>query len=180
MARQIALLRGVNVGGHRKVPMAELRALMEELGYEDVRTYVQSGNVVFTGPDETPEQAARRIEQGIEAAFGLAGVIVMVRSRDELAGVAAANPLAGVATDPSRYLVSFLDAEVDADRIAALEAGDFAPEAFAVRGREIYVWAPKGLSDSRLVKAVSEKKLGVTATVRNWRTVEKLLALADE
>jgi uncharacterized protein (DUF1697 family) len=137
MGRQIALLRGVNVGGHRKVPMAELRALMEELGYEDVRTYVQSGNVVFTGPDETPEQA-------------------------------------------SRYLVSFLDAEVDADRIAALEAGDFAPEAFAVRGREIYVWAPKGLSDSRLVKAVSEKKLGVTATVRNWRTVEKLLALADE
>ncbi len=179
MARQIALLRGINVGGHKKVQMARLRELMEDLGYRDVRTYVQSGNVVFSGPDEPPVELARQLEVQLAATFGFE-VSVVVRTRDELAEVIAANPLRHVATDSARHLVIFLVAEVDPDRVAGVDPADFAPEAFHVRGREVYVWAPEGLRDSRVYKALSEKRLGGVATARNWRTVERLLALADE
>ncbi|MGI8593382.1 MAG: DUF1697 domain-containing protein [Solirubrobacteraceae bacterium] len=181
MARQIALLRGINVGGHKKVGMARLRELMDELGYRDVRTYVQSGNVVFTGPDRPPDQVARRLEGELAATFGFE-VSVVVRSREELAQVVAANPLRDVATDPAKHLVLFLAAELDADRLGGIEPADVSPEAFHVDvgGREIYLWAPEGVRDSRLVKALSEKRLGVAATARNWRTVERLLALAEE
>ena len=179
MARQIALLRGINVGGHRKVPMARLRELMEALGFSDVRTYVQSGNVVFTGPDAPAVEVARRLEQELAATFGF-DVSVVVRSRDELAEVVEANPLRDVATDPARHLVVFRDSNVDLERVAHVDPAEFAPEAFHVRGRELYVWAPEGVRDSRLLKVLSEQRLGGTATARNWRTVEKLLALADE
>ncbi len=179
MARQIALLRGLNVGGHRKVPMAELRDLMVRLGHQDVRTYVQSGNAVFTGPDDPRAETARQLETELEAAFGFA-VSVMVRSRDEIADVIDANPLRSVATDPARHLVLFLDEPVDRDRLAGLSPADYEPEAFHVRGREVFLWAPEGVSNSRLAKDLSEKRLGATATARNWRTVEKLLEMADE
>ncbi len=179
MRRQIALLRGINVGGHKKVKMARLRELMEELGYRDVRTYVQSGNVVFSGPDEHPARLARKLETQLAATFGFE-VSVVVRSRDELAEIIAANPLRDVATDPARHLVIFLAADVDPARVAGVDPADFAPEAFHVRDREVYLWAPEGLRDSRLHKALAEKRLGVSATARNWRTVERLLALADE
>ncbi len=179
MARQIALLRGINVGGHKKVEMARLRELMGELGYRDVRTYVQSGNVIFTGPDRPTAEVERRLEAELAATFGFE-VSVIVRSREKLAEVIALNPLGDVATDPARYLVLFLSAEVDPERVAGVEPADFSPEAFHLRRREIYLWAPEGVRDSRLAKALSEKRLGVAATARNWRTVEKLVALADE
>jgi uncharacterized protein (DUF1697 family) len=179
VARQIALLRGINVGGRKKVPMARLRELMAELGYEDVRTYVQSGNVVFTGPEASPDTVARRLEQALEEAFGF-DVAVVVRSRDELAAVVRTDPLGDRATDPAKYLVSFLADAVDADRLADLDADEFAPEAFRLEGRELYLWLPDGVHSSRLAKALSDERLGTTATARNWRTVEKLLALADE
>jgi uncharacterized protein (DUF1697 family) len=179
MARQIALLRGINVGGHRKVPMAQLRELMVRLGHRDVRTHVQSGNVVFTGPDQPQAEVAQQLEGELKATFGFE-VSVVIRSRDELADVIRANPLRSVATDPARHLVLFLDAPVEPERLAGIDPADFAPEAFRVGGREIFLWAPEGVRDSRLVKALSEKRLGVTATARNWRTVEKLLVLADE
>ncbi|MBA2579800.1 MAG: DUF1697 domain-containing protein [Thermoleophilaceae bacterium] len=179
MARLIALLRGINVGGHKKVEMARLRELMGTLGYRDVRTYVQSGNVVFTGPEVPPIEVAQRLEERIAATFGF-DVSVMVRSREELADVIAANPLRDVATDPSRHLVVFRDDEVDLTGAATVDPADFAPEAFHVRGREIYLWAPDGVRDSPVVKALSEKRLGGTATARNWRTLEKLLVLAYE
>jgi uncharacterized protein (DUF1697 family) len=170
MPRQIALLRGVNVGGNKRVEMARLRALLEELGCRDVRTYVNSGNVVFSGP--------RRLEQHLEAAiaktFGFE-VPVVLRSRDELADVVQANPLRDVANDPSKHLVVFCSAEASTD----LDPADFAPETFHVRGREVYVWAPGGLGTSELAKRLASKSLGDKSTARNWRTVEKLLALAD-
>jgi uncharacterized protein (DUF1697 family) len=178
VARQIALLRGINVGGHRKVPMARLRELMAELGYEDVRTYVQSGNVVFTGPDASPEKAARRIEKALGETFGF-DVAVIVRSRDELAAVVAADPFGAVADDPARYIVIFLAEEADPERLADVDPAAFAPEAFALGDREVYLWLPGGMQASRLIKVVSEKRLRAVATARNWRTVERLLALAD-
>jgi uncharacterized protein (DUF1697 family) len=171
MPRQIALLRGVNVGGNKRVEMARLRALLEELGCRDVRTYLNSGNAVFSGP--------RRSEQQLEAAivktFGFE-VPVVLRSRDELADIVQANPLREIATDPAKHLVVFCAANAATD----LDPADFTPETFRIRGRELYLWAPGGLGTSPLAKLLATTPLGDKSTARNWRTVEKLLALADE
>jgi uncharacterized protein (DUF1697 family) len=169
--RQIALLRGVNVGGNKRIEMARLRALLEELGYRDVRTYVNSGNVVFSGP----RRSERHLETAIAKTFGFQ-VPVVLRSRDELADVVEANPLRKIANDPAKHLVVFCAAEAATD----LDPADFAPETFQIRGRELYLWAPGGLGTSELAKLLATKSLGDKSTARNWRTVEKLLALADE
>ena len=170
VARQIALLRGINVGGNKGVEMARLRTLLEELGYRDVRTYVNSGNVVFTGP----RRSEQHLETAIAKTFGFE-VPVVLRSRDELADIVHANPLRDVATDPAKHLVVFCAADAPTD----LEPADFAPETFAVRGREVYLWAPGGIGNSPLAKLLANKSLGAKSTARNWRTVEKLLELAD-
>ena len=178
MTRQIVFLRGINVGGHRRIPMADLRALLERLGYEGVRTHLQSGNVVLESK-ASPKALGSAIERGIEDGLGLQ-VEVFVRTRDELAEVIARDPLGKVATNPSRYLVSFLSGKPAAARVREAAAVDVAPEQFVVIGREIYAWHPNGVQASKLAKVLSERRLGVTATARNWNTVTKLLALADE
>jgi uncharacterized protein (DUF1697 family) len=176
MARQIALLRGVNVGGSRRVPMAELRELLTGLGHEDVATYLQSGNVVLTS-DLAPERLERELETAIVEGMGV-DPLVVVRTRDELADVVDGNALGEVA-EPRRFQVSFLSAAPDPEVVRALEAADVAPERVAVRGREIYAWHPDGVQSSPLAKLLTDRKLGVTATARNWNTVTKLLELAD-
>ena len=175
---QIVLLRGINVGGHRRVPMADLRALLAGLGYDGARTYLQSGNVVLESKASS-KTVRRTIERAILAELGL-DVAIFVRTRDELAEVIAKNPLGDVARDPSRYLVSFLSAEPDAALVREAAAVDVRPEQFVVSGREIYAWHPDGVHASKLAKVLSERRLGVTATARNWNTVTKLLELADE
>ena len=156
--------------------MGELRDLVASLGHDDVRTYVQSGNVVFTS-DAAPAELERQLGRAIADQLGVETDVV-VRTRDELAEVVARDPLGDVADDPKRYQVSFLSGEPDADAVRALEAVDFSPERFAVSGREIYAWHPAGLQRSKLARALSEDRLGVTATARNWNTVTKLLELA--
>jgi uncharacterized protein (DUF1697 family) len=151
--------------------MARLRTLLEELGYHDVRTYVNSGNAVFTGPSRSEQH----LEAAIAKAFGFE-VPVVLRTRDELADVVQANPLAAIATDPGKHLVIFCAAKASTD----LDPADFAPETFHVRGREVYLWAPGGIGTSPLAKVLASKSLGNKSTARNWRTVEKLLALADD
>jgi uncharacterized protein (DUF1697 family) len=178
MARQIALLRAVNVGGHNKVPMARLRELMEELGYRDVSTYVQSGNVVFTATERPGQRVAARLEKQFAAEFGFE-IDVIVRTRDELADIIAANPVGDVATDPAKQLVYFLAEEIDDDRLEGIDAGDVAPEVCVMAGREIHLWTPAGFTESKVRKVLTDKRLGVPATTRNWRTVKKLLELAD-
>ena len=175
--RQIVLLRGINVGGHRRVVMADLRELLTGLGYGDVQTHLQSGNVVLTSGVRA-DRLGRQLEQQLVDGLGLA-IRVVVRTRHELEAVIERNPLAAVATDPSRHVVSFLSAVPDASVVRELTGVDVAPEQFAFSGREIYAWHPNGINGSRLAKLLSEKRLGVTATVRNWNTVTKLLALAD-
>jgi uncharacterized protein (DUF1697 family) len=172
MARQIALLRGINVGA-KKVAMARLRELFAELGYADVKTYVNSGNVVFSGRKAN----AKKIEAAIEAEYGF-DVAVVIRTRDELAAVVAANPLREVASNASRYLVLFSGGgDIDAAKAEGVKPGK--GEQFAIVGSEAYLWLPHGVHASPLVKALNEKRLGVTLTGRNWRTVQKLLELAD-
>jgi uncharacterized protein (DUF1697 family) len=177
MPRQIALLRGINLGSHKRVGMGPLRELLARLGYGDVRTYLQSGNVVLTSP-ASPERLQRELEQQIAEELGLE-TRVLVRTRDELADVIERDPLAGVADDPKRYQVSFLSAEPDAEVVRELGRVDVAPERFVVSGREIYTWHPDGIQRSKLNKVLSDRSLGVVATARNWNTVTKLLALAD-
>jgi uncharacterized protein (DUF1697 family) len=158
--------------------MADLRALLEGLGHGDVRTLLQSGNAVLT-TDAPPERVGPEIEQAIDAQLGL-DVKVVMRTRDELAAVVERDPLGAVATDPTRYRLSFMSEEPERDTIRGLAALDIAPERFAHHGREIYSWHPDGFQGSELLKVMTERRLGVTATARNWKTVTKLLALADE
>jgi uncharacterized protein (DUF1697 family) len=161
-----------------RVEMARLRELIGALGYDDVRTHLQSGNALFA-TDAAADEAARAIEGQIAEQLGLT-VTVLVRTRGELARIVDANPLRGVATDPARYLVNFLSAKPDRRRVRDLDAADFEPEVFQVVGREAYVWSPSGVRTSRLSYAFWEKRFELTATARNWNTVTKLLALADQ
>jgi uncharacterized protein (DUF1697 family) len=175
--RQIVLLRGINIGPRNRIAMAELRELLAGAGFEDVRTYLQSGNVVLSS-DAPPEQVARETERQIADRFGLE-IDVVVRTRDELAEVVRRNPLAGVATNPKRYQVSFLAAEPDPDSVRKLSVAAVEPEQFVLVGRELYAWHPEGIGRSRLWALLAGRGLGVTATARNWTTVTNLLAIAD-
>jgi uncharacterized protein (DUF1697 family) len=174
--RHVLLLRGINLGPSRRVPMAELRALFTEAGYEDVQTYVQSGNVVLTS-NASPAELERAAERLISERFGFE-VPVVARSRQQLAAVVKLNPLADVADNPKRYQVSFLSETPEAKTIAALEAAAVEPERFVAHGREVYAWHPDGVARSKLWNALAGKGLGVTATARNWTTVTTLLEMA--
>lgn len=178
MAVQVALLRGINLGPNRRVAMGDLRDLLSAEGYSDVRTYVQSGNVVLSSP-LSAERLERALERHVLSGFGI-DTRVVVRTRDELAAVIALNPLGDVAADPKRYQVSFLSAEPAAEAIRAIADADVSPERFAHHGREIYAWHPEGIQRSALAKLISDRRLGVTATARNWNTVTTLFAMADE
>ena len=166
MPRNVALLRGINLGSKRRVAMADLRGLLEELGYTDVRTILASGNAVFTG-----RTSRSKLEKALEDRFEMK-IDVVLRTMDELRAIVDADPFAGKVDNPTRYFVVFLDAEPKLDR---LEGEDFTPDTFVARGTEIYAWCPEGLQSSRLMKALGKPGLAGTATVRNWATVNKLL-----
>lgn len=177
MTRQIALLRGINLGSTRRVAMADLRDLLEERGYGDVRTHLQSGNVLLSS-DLPPGRLAGELEQAMAAKLGLE-IPVIVRTRDELAAVVERDPLGDVVDDPKRYQVNFLSGEPEPELARALEAQHLAPERCVVSGREIYAWHANGIQRSPLAKLLTDSRLGVTVTARNWNTVTKLLELAD-
>jgi uncharacterized protein (DUF1697 family) len=165
MHRNIALLRGINLGAKRRVAMADLRALLGELGFTDVRTVLASGNAIFTG-----EVTREQLEAALEERFKMK-IDVVLRTMDELRAIVAADPFAHEVDNPTRYFVVFLDHEPD---LAHLEGEDFAPDRWVARGTEIYAWCPEGMQNSRLMKALGKPGRG-TATVRNWATVNKLL-----
>jgi uncharacterized protein (DUF1697 family) len=177
MARYVALLRGINLGPRNRVAMPALREALEEEGFEDVQTYVQSGNVVLSSRAKA-ETVRRKVEKVIAERFGLE-VPVVVRTRAELAAVVRRNPLAKVATEPKRYQVSFLEKKLPAKTLKELEAVAAPSEEVVAHGREIYAWHPAGVARSKLWAKLAGKGLGATATARNWTTVEALLELAD-
>jgi uncharacterized protein (DUF1697 family) len=178
MAVHVAMLRGINLGPRRRVPMAELRTLLVEAGSEDVRTYVQSGNIVLRSP-ATPSAVERELQSLISERFGFE-VPVIVRSRAQLAAVVKADPLGDVADDPKRYQVSFLAAKPPAELVRRLEEQAVASERVVARGREIYAWHPEGVARSKLWNELAGTSLGITATARNWTTVTTLLEMASE
>ena len=178
MARHIVLLRGVNVGGKNRVPMAELREALAEAGFDDVRTLLATGNVVLSS-SKGAAAIARVCERAIADRFGLK-IAVLTRSHTQLAAVMARDPLGAVAGDPRRYVVTFLAARLSAERAERLASLATKSERLVITAREVYSWHPDGLGRSKLAAALGVPALGVTATARNWATVGKLLALADD
>ncbi|MDI2132962.1 DUF1697 domain-containing protein [Yinghuangia seranimata] len=175
--RYIALLRGINVGGKNKVPMAELRAMLADLGYADAKTLLQSGNAVFTADTaKGPDGVAAEVEAALEKAYGKA-IHVVVRTAAELDDVIAANPFE--VPDGAKFLVNFYARPFYAERLADLDVAAFPPEELALAAREIYYNFPDGMRDAKLPTAV-DRKLKVLGTGRNWNTVLKLQALAAE
>jgi uncharacterized protein (DUF1697 family) len=170
----IALLRGINVGGNKKVPMARLATVVADAGASDVRTYIQSGNVVFAHRAGEAELRAD-LEHRIAEAFGF-DVPVVLRTGTEMAAVVGRNPYTGV--EPTKLLVAFLAEPPGADVAAAVDRAAFGREEFTVDGREVYLHLPDGAGRSKLVPALGRSLLKAPATTRNWRTVETLSAMA--
>jgi uncharacterized protein (DUF1697 family) len=169
----VALLRGINLGSRRRVAMADLRSWLTDLGYADVRTHLQSGNAVFRTA-KRPATVLRELERRLADGAGFQ-IDCVIRTADELREVAELDPLAEVATNPSRYLVSFLNGPATPPDFAPER---FHPERFHVGAREIYFWVPDGIQNSKVLAAFPARE-GEVATVRNWNTVTKLLAMID-
>lgn len=177
MTVQIALLRGINVGTAKRVAMADLRALVETLGYGDVQTLLNSGNIVFTSKHE-PSKAAARIEKGIEGKLGVACRVTVITA-EELAAIVRGNPLLKTAHNPSLLLVSVLANPADRSLLKPLAKQDWSPDALALGSRVAYVWCPKGSLQSPAADAVN-RALGASTTARNWATILKLHLLAGK
>jgi uncharacterized protein (DUF1697 family) len=158
--------------------MPALREALEEAGFTEVRTYLQSGNVVVESRAK-PETVRKKIEKLIKEQFGLE-IAVVVRTRAELAAVVKRNPHAKVATNPKAYQVTFLEKKLPAKVVRELEEAAASGERVVVSGREVYAWHPKTVARSKLWAKLAGQGLGVTATSRNWTTVEALLELADD
>lgn len=173
--RMVALLRGINVGRAKRIAMADLRALVEGLGYHDVSTLLNSGNIIFSAPDATTSEAATNIEAAISAQLGVSSRVTVVTAA-ELAQIVAQNPLLGIAPDHSRLLVAVLNNPADRSLVEPLAAEDWSPEAFALGTRACYLWCPAGVLDSKPATAMG-RVLRDAVTSRNWATILKLHAL---
>jgi len=177
--RYVALLRGVNVGRAKRIAMADLRQLVAELGYGDVRSVLNSGNLVFSGPPRAQDEVAGEIEEALVLKLGVAAR-VLVLDADELAAIIAGNPLLGQAGDHSRLIAFILSSPHAAppvrEALASLCSQDWQPGAAALGERAAYVWCPDGILDSAAATALG-KQLGDTTTSRNWATLLKLHAL---
>lgn len=178
MPRNVALLRGINVGANKRIAMADLRTLIEALGHTDVTTYVNSGNVVFDAAEpRTDVQLARDIEAAILERCNLA-VPVVIRSGPELAEVVAGNPWPEHAANHKTLHVAFLGDVPDRGRVAALADVERGKDDYRVVGSNVYLSYPNGLSGAVFMVNGLDRALGLTATSRNWRTVLKLAEMA--
>ncbi|UZN01982.1 DUF1697 domain-containing protein [Cellulomonas sp. S1-8] len=175
MTVMVALLRGVNVGGATKVPMVDLRRVVADAGYGDVRTYVNSGNVLLTTDATDTDEVAATLRAACAAAFAV-GPDVIVRTRDELHAVVAGNPFLDRDDDPTHHHVVFLPGRETA-RLPDVDVTP--PEDLAAAGREVYLFLPHGMGRSPLAARLARQP-GPVGTARNWRTVTTLARMADE
>ncbi|MGH3621597.1 MAG: DUF1697 domain-containing protein [Sciscionella sp.] len=178
MPRYVALLRGINVGGNKRIAMAELRELLAGLGHTDVRTHLQSGNVVFGAAGTDSVELAGRIEEIIERRFGHS-VRCLVRTRDELHAVIDGNPLGEHVDEGSKLIALFLSDAPDLSLLAEHDPTAFAPEDIRLGDRVIYQWCANGVLGSPNVGDFVRKHLRLEVTGRNWNTVTKLGTLLD-
>ena len=173
MTTFVALLRGINVGGNRRVRMSDIRETFADAGCANVTTYIQSGNVVFAHPTRAPDALRAELERRIAEATGF-DVPVILRSASEWAEVVAGNPFPDV--EPTTLHVAFLEEDPPADSPAAIDTAAYAPEEIVLVGRDAYLHLPYGFGRAKLPQALAA--LGIPATARSWRTVMKLLELA--
>ncbi|MET9611157.1 DUF1697 domain-containing protein [Streptomyces sp. NPDC006512] len=173
-----ALLRGINVGGAKKVPMAQLRPLIEALGHDDVRTYLQSGNAVFGSTRQDPDALARELEDAIEAHFGFR-VACLVVDGDHLQAVADACPFPAAELEGKQLHATFFSEQPAEDRFRSVDPAAYLPEEYRLGDRVLYLYAPDGLGRSKLAEALARPAVvkGLDVTTRNWNTVVKLVEL---
>jgi len=174
MPRYVSILRGINVSGKNKIKMTELADLYRSLAFTAVESYIQSGNVVFGSPAGSNQEIASMIEEGIKEAFGLE-VPVIVRSKKDFQKVISHNSfISRTGIDPAFLHVTFLERKPGKDRLAAFSPSGLGQDEFAVSATEVYLYCPGGYGKTKLSNAFLEKQLGVTATTRNWKTVNTL------
>jgi uncharacterized protein (DUF1697 family) len=175
------LLRGINVGGNNRVAMADLRKLLVDLGYENPKTLLNSGNAIIQ-TDHKADEVERRVQEAINSELGLA-IETLARTHAELQKIVETDPFKGVATDPSRYAVAFLRSAPESEGLEtfnAVNAETYAPDVWQLIGRELYLWYPNGQATTKLTGPFWEKKLKVTVTARNWNTLIKLRDLTAD
>ena len=177
MNTYISMLRGINVSGQKQVRMAELKSLYELLGFADVETYVQSGNVVFDSAEQDALKLRKSIEGQIEESFGFS-VPVLVRSADDFRRILERHPFKH--EEPVRVLVTFLYEPPDQSKLDDLSRYEDKVDRFAIGEQEIFLFCPGGYGKSKLSNTFFERKLGVVATTRNWKTVNRLYEMASE
>jgi uncharacterized protein (DUF1697 family) len=177
LPNHVALLRGINVGGKNKLPMKDLVAIFVAAGCTDVQTYIQSGNVVFKAPTAVAKRLPSVVKAALSDRTGYRVPVVM-RTVDELDGVAQNNPFLKAGREPDTLHVAFLADIPKPARVAAIDLDRSPPDELDVRGREIYLRLPNGVAPSKLTNAYFDATLGTTSTFRNWRTVLKLLEVA--
>jgi uncharacterized protein (DUF1697 family) len=172
----VAMLRGINVGGHARVAMTDLRATFADMGYPDARTYIQSGNVLFAASG-SPTKLRATIEQGLQERFG-GGTSVVLRTGAQLNDIIEHNPLLSADRDPKTLHVTFLASKPDSTRVRGLDTEAFLPDEFRVVGSEVFVHCPHGYGRTKLNNAFFERALGTVATTRTWNTVITLAGMA--
>jgi uncharacterized protein (DUF1697 family) len=176
MPAYVALLRGINVGGKNKLPMQDLVAIFTELGCTNVRTYIQSGNVLFEASAKTASNVPHAAAAAIEQRFGYRAPVV-TRSAADLTVIIDGNPFINRGVDTAGLHVAFLADRPDTGQVAALDPARSAPDTFEARGREIYLHLPNGVGRSKLTNDYFDRTLSTVSTIRNWRTVETLASM---
>ena len=176
----ISMLRGVNLGGHNRIKMDALRALYESLNFEEPRTYVQSGNVIFRTKERNSAALAKKIQNAIERTFKCRPEVIL-RTADELKKTISSTPFAASRNlEPGKVLVTFFATEPAADAQEKLLTFKAHPEELHLKGRELYIYFPNGAGRSKLPWSSLDKRLKTTGTARNWNSVTNMLAIAEE
>jgi len=180
MKTYIALLRGINVSGQKKIKMADLREMMVKLEFESVQTYIQSGNIVFKSEEPNRNQLEDQIKNGIAETFGF-DVPILVKKRSELAQILQDSPFTKIEDlETNRIYYTLLQKEPEESSLANLSPDDYPNELFHIRKNCVYLNCIKGAGKAKLNNNIIERKLGVSATTRNHRTMVKLLELSEE
>ena len=175
MARLVVLLRAINVGGTSKIAMADLRTLLDELGYEDVTTVLQTGNIVLSSP-KSAEDTGAEIEKAVADELGVTSR-VLVRTRRQFLSVVERNPFPEAVSDGKKLHVAFLAGKPDAEELKKIDRDALLPERFEVIGKEIYFHLPNGMGRTKIFGKITDKRLGTASTLRNWNTVMKVADL---
>ena len=174
----VALLRGINLGSANRLAMKDLCALFERAGCVEVRSYIQSGNLVFSAPAAVAKALAEKVTADIERGFGMK-VPVVLRTGEELRAVVRENPFLAAGADEEKCHVMFLADKPDKKACASLDPQRSPPDAFVVKGREVYLFLPNGMGRTKLSNGYFDSKLATVSTARNWRTVLKLVEMTE-